>query len=41
MVAGLDMSVMVCDPYIDRDMAVDQALITLRDITGHIVTEEA
>lgn len=40
-VAGLDMSVMVCNAYVDRDMAVDQALITLRNITGQIVTEEA
>lgn len=40
-VAGLDMSVMVCDPYIDRQSAIDQALITLRNVTGQIVTEEA
>lgn len=37
---GVDMSVMVCNPYIDGQTATDQALLTLRSITGQIVAEE-
>lgn len=34
---GVDLSVMVCDPYIDGQMAVDQAIVTLRNVTGQSV----
>ena len=35
--AGVDLSVMVCDPYIDGKTAVDQAIVTLRNVTGQSV----
>lgn len=36
---GLDLTVTVCDHYIDEQTAIDQATVTLREIIGQIVTE--
>lgn len=34
---GVDLSCLVCDPYIDGQTAIDQAIVTLRSVTGQNV----
>jgi hypothetical protein len=34
---GVDLSVMVWDAYIDAQSAIDQAIVTLRSVTGQNV----
>ena len=34
---GVDLALLVCDPYIDGKTAIDQAIVTLRSVTGQSV----